>query len=110
MHPADQFIAFRDLVESGLSIDEVAARFGVTTLFVRQRLKLANVAPRFIEAYRAGEILLEQLEALALTDDHEAQERAWESTKQEGERSAHNLRRLLTEKQVRPSDERAQFV
>jgi ParB family chromosome partitioning protein len=44
MHPADQFIAFHDLlVESGLSIDDVAARFGVSPLFVRQRLKLANV-------------------------------------------------------------------
>jgi ParB family transcriptional regulator, chromosome partitioning protein len=110
MHPADQFVAFQSLAESGLSVDEVAARFGVTPLFVRQRLKLANVAPRFIEAYRAGEILLEQLEALAITDDHEAQERVWESTKQEWERSAHNLRRLLTEKQVSASDERVQFV
>ena len=37
MHPADQFIAFHDLVvESGLSIDDVAARFGVSPLFVRQ--------------------------------------------------------------------------
>src|SRR5260370_5513430 len=110
MHPTDQFVAFHGLVTSGLSVDEVAARFGVTTLFVRQRLKLANVAPRFIEAYRAGEILLEQLEALALTDDHEAQERVWESTKQDWERSAHNLRRLLTEQQVSASDERAQVV
>ena len=79
MHPADQFIAFRDLVTSGLSSDEVAARFGVTTLFVRQRLKLANVAPRFIEEYRAGALQLEQLEALAITDDHTAQERVWDS-------------------------------
>jgi ParB family transcriptional regulator, chromosome partitioning protein len=47
MHPADQFFAFHDLVvECGLSIDDVAARFGVSPLFVRQRLKLANVALR----------------------------------------------------------------
>jgi hypothetical protein len=58
-----------------MSIDEVAAHFGVTTLFVRQRLKLANVAPRFVEDYRAGALQLEQLEALAITDDHAAQER-----------------------------------
>jgi ParB family chromosome partitioning protein len=63
MHPADQFIAFRDLVDSGLGIEDVAARFGVSPLFVRQRLKLANISPRFIEAYRAGEMQLEQLEA-----------------------------------------------
>jgi ParB family chromosome partitioning protein len=110
MHPADQFIAFRDLVESGLTIDEVAARFGVTTLFVRQRLKLANVAPRFIEDYRAGALQLDQLEALAITDDHQTQERAWDSAQHDWDRSPHNLRRLLTEKQVSTSDKRAIFV
>ena len=110
MHPADQFIAFRDLVTSGLSSDEVAARFGVTTLFVRQRLKLANVAPRFIEEYRAGALQLEQLEALAITDDHTAQERVWDSVQDNWSRSPHNLRRLLTEKKISSSDKRAVFV
>jgi ParB family chromosome partitioning protein len=110
MHPADQFIAFRDLVDSGLRFEEVAARFGVSPLFVRQRLKLANVSPRFIDAYRAGEMQLEQLEALAITDDHDAQERVWESTQHEWERSALSLRRVLTEKQVSASDRRARFM
>jgi ParB family chromosome partitioning protein len=109
MHPADQFIAFRDMVKSGLSIDEVAARFGVTTLFVRQRLRLANVAPRFIEDYRAGALQLEQLEALAITNDHATQQRVWDSA-QNWERSPNNLRRLLTEKKVSSSDKRAIFV
>src|SRR5215469_16514639 len=109
MHPADQFIAFGDMVTSGLSIEEVAARFGISTLFVRQRLKLASVAQRFIEDYRAGTLQLEQLEALAVTDDHAAQERVWDSA-QNWERSPHNLRRLLTEKKVSSSDKRAIFV
>jgi hypothetical protein len=38
MHPADQFIAFHDLVVNGLGVDDVAARFGVSSLFVRQSL------------------------------------------------------------------------
>src|SRR5258708_2280618 len=80
MHPADQFIAFRDLVNSRLGGEEVAARFGVSPLFVRQRLKLANVSARFIAAYRPGEMHLEQLEALSITDDHGAQEQVWDST------------------------------
>ena len=110
MHPADQFIAFRELLDSGLGVEEAVARFGVSPLFVRQRLKLARVSPRLIEAYRAGEMQLEQLEALAITDDHAAQERVWDSTQHEWERSAHNLRRLLTEKQISASDRRARFV
>src|SRR5260221_2415975 len=110
MHPAGQFIAFRDLVNSGLGVEEVAARFGVSPLFVRQRLKLGNVSPRFIETYRAGEMQLEQLEALAITDDHVAQEQVWDNTQHAWERSASNLRRLLTEKQISASDRRARFV
>jgi ParB family chromosome partitioning protein len=84
MHPADQFIAFRDLVNSRLGGEEVAARFGVSPLFVRQRLKLANVSARFIAAYRAREMQLEQLEALAISDDHVAQEQVWDTTQHGG--------------------------
>jgi ParB family chromosome partitioning protein len=110
MHPADQFIAFHDLVVNGLGVYDVAARFGVSPLFVRQRLKLANVAPRFIKAYHAGDMQLEQLEALAITDYQQAQEQAWERARHDWERSAHNLRSLLTEKHVSASDRRARFV
>jgi ParB family transcriptional regulator, chromosome partitioning protein len=72
-------------------------------------LKLANVAPRFIKAYSAGEIRLD-LEALAITDDHQTQEKVWNSLRHDWERSAHNLRSLLTEKHVGASDRRARFV
>jgi len=77
MHPADQFDAFRSLVDEGMGVEEIAARFGVTATTVRQRFKLANVAPRLFELYRADEINLDQLMALAVTDDHAAQERVW---------------------------------
>jgi ParB family chromosome partitioning protein len=73
-------------------------------------LKLANVAPRFIKAYRAEEIRLDQLEALAITDDQQAQEKVWDSLRHDWERSPHNLRSLLTEKHVSASDRRARFV
>jgi ParB family transcriptional regulator, chromosome partitioning protein len=72
-------------------------------------LKLANVAPRFIKAYSAGEIRLD-LEALAITDDHQTQEKVWDSLRHDWERSPHNLRSLLTEKHVSASDRRARFV
>src|SRR5690348_11525010 len=34
MHPADQFEAFRDLVDKGVPVEDVAARFGVTAAVV----------------------------------------------------------------------------
>ena len=65
MHPADQFEAFRALVDAGQSVEDVAARFGVAPLVVQRRLKLANVAPAFIALYRrADEATLEHLMAL----------------------------------------------
>ncbi len=73
MHPADQFEAFKRLVDGGISAEDVAAQFGVTPLVVTRRLKLANVAPEFLDLYRKAKLDLEQLMALALTDDHEKQ-------------------------------------
>jgi ParB family transcriptional regulator, chromosome partitioning protein len=110
MHPADQFTAFQQLVADGLGFEEIAARFSVTPITVRQRLKLANVAPRLFELYRTDEINLDQLMALAVTDDHAAQERVWDSA-QEWQRQPHALRRALTETMVdAASDPRARFV
>ncbi|KFN42316.1 ParB/RepB/Spo0J family partition protein [Arenimonas oryziterrae] len=110
LHPADQFEAFRDLVERGTSIADVAAHFGVTELFVKQRLKLANVSPRLFDLYRQGGMDLEQLQALALTDDHEAQENVWDKTTHRHEREPMELRRRLTSAEVRANSELAVFV
>jgi ParB family chromosome partitioning protein len=78
MHPDDQFEAFRALIEErGLPHEDVAARFGVTPAVVRQRLKLAKVSPKLRALYRKGEMTLEHVMALAITDDHQAQEQAW---------------------------------
>ena len=49
---ADSVLAFRDMVASGATVDEVAIAFGITPLTVRRRLKLANVSPRLFELFR----------------------------------------------------------
>lgn len=77
MHPADQFEAFARLVEQGLSVGDVAARFGVKPLFVEQRLRLSRVAPELVQTYRDGGLTLEQLEAFALNDDPKVQLAYW---------------------------------
>lgn len=109
MHPADQFEAFRDLIDAGQSIEEVAARFGVTPLVVARRLKLANVHPSFLALYRAGEIKLEHLMALAITDDHERQLQVWKRLR-EYERHPETLRRALTEGEISVREPIARFV
>jgi ParB family transcriptional regulator, chromosome partitioning protein len=111
MHPADQFVAFKALVDSGQSVEDVAAQYSVTPLVVQRRLKLANVAPAFIRMYREGKgrLTLEHLMALAVIDDHERQEQVWKELP-EGRRSAETLRAALTQDEVPMSDPVARFV
>lgn len=109
MHPADQMEAFRKLVEEGLTIAQVAGRFGVSALTVERRLKLARLAPRFLELYRADEIEPEQLQALALVDDHAAQEAIWDGLPSY-DRDAWTLRRLITEQSCSGDSRLARFV
>lgn len=110
MHPADEFEAFKGLIDAGSSIEEVAARFGVTSLVVRRRLKLANVSPRLITEYRTGNIKLDQLTALAISDNHSDQERVWDSA-QGWQRNPAQLREALVDKAIDASRDRlARFV
>jgi ParB family transcriptional regulator, chromosome partitioning protein len=109
MHPADEFDAFRQLIDSGQTLEDVAARFGVSRVVVQRRLKLANVNPVFITLYRQGEITLEHLMALSVTDDHERQRQAWDGLKSY-DRDPATLRRVLTEQEVSLKDPIARFV
>ena len=99
MHPADQFEAFAALVAEGRPIEDIAADFSVTPLVVQRRLKLANVSPRLMADYRADAVSLDQLMALAITDDHAAQESAYYDAPQ-WQRQPSALRERLTEREI----------
>ena len=109
MHPADQFEAFKKLAEErGYGAEEIAARFGVTPHVVRQRLRLGAVSPKLMQAYRDGDLALDQLMAFAITEDHTRQEAVYERLSYN--RDASTIRRLLTETHVAATDRRAVFV
>lgn len=99
MHPADQFEAFAALVAEGRPIEDIAADFSVTPLVVQRRLKLANVSPRLMTDYRADAVTLDQLMALAITDDHAAQEGAFYDAPT-WQRQPSALRERLTEREI----------
>jgi ParB family transcriptional regulator, chromosome partitioning protein len=109
MHPADEFEAFKTLINAGQTIEEVAARFGVAPVVVHRRLRLANVHQQFIALYREGAITLEHLMAFAVTDDHDRQLQVWERLGAQG-RSPDTLRRALTESEVSLRAPMARFV
>jgi ParB family chromosome partitioning protein len=109
MHPADQFEAFRDLVDSGSTPADIAARFGITEIAVRQRLKLARVCTAVFEAYRKADLTLEQVQALAISDDHAAQERLFNELSQRNGSPA-NIRAVLTQDEIGATDKRVRYV
>jgi ParB family chromosome partitioning protein len=110
LHPLDQFRAFTALIDAGLSEDDIAARFFVSVSTVRQRLRLASVAPSLLEIYGEDGMSLEQLMAFTVNENHARQEQVWEQLSQTYQPSAHQIRRLLTEDAIPASDRRVRFI
>lgn len=108
MHPADEFQAYADLAEAH-GAGAVALQFGVSELTVRRRLKLGRVAPRFIGMYRQGQIEADELQALALVDDHELQCRVYDGLST-WDRDARAIRAALQQNSVRADSALAKFV
>lgn len=109
MHPADQFEAFRRLAdERGLSAEEIGARFGVSAQVVRQRLRLGAVNPAILDVYRAGDLNLDQVMALAVSEDHERQQQVLDQLG--AHRPPYLIRRAMTEAKVSAGDRRAVFI
>ncbi|KAF0113508.1 MAG: chromosome partitioning protein ParB family [Rhodobacteraceae bacterium] len=110
LHPLDQFRAFQALREKGQGEESIAAAFFVTPQIVKQRLKLASVAPALLEVYAEDGMTLEQLMAFTVNPDHARQEQVWEAVKNSWNKEPYAIRRMLTETSVRASDRRAIFV
>ena len=110
MHPVDQYEAFRRLVEvEGKTLEELADVHGVSALTVRRRMALSKVAPELLALYRANQITQDQLQVLALVEDHATQVHVWHSAPSYN-RSAYNLRALVLAAEVSGEDHRARMV
>ncbi len=109
MHPADECDAYRELIDKGTPITDVAARFGKSEHYVKQRLKLARVSPVVIEAYRKGKLNLEQVQAFAISDDHKAQEALFQDFDPD-RNDADDIRDALTENDIAVTDKRVRYV
>ena len=110
LHPLDQFRAFQTLREKGKSEEEIAAAFFVSVNVVKQRLKLAAVAPSLLDFYAEDELTLDQLMAFTVNPDHQRQVEVWEALKRRYNREPYQIRRMLTEGAIRAGDKRARFI
>jgi ParB family chromosome partitioning protein len=110
MHPADTFEAFHRLADGqGATPDAIGVRFGYAASTVRGFLKLANCSPRLMKAFRRDDIALDQMKALAISDDHKKQEAAFFGAP-EHFRSPRQLRQRLIDGKIDASDKFARFV
>jgi ParB family chromosome partitioning protein len=110
MHPLDEFEAFDRLAaEERMPLEDIAARFGVTPLYVERRLKLARVSPTLRALYRKETLSLETLMAFTLTDDHAEQERVWHELP-DWSRTAQGIKQALTRETIGSGHRLALFV
>ncbi|MFW2829499.1 ParB/RepB/Spo0J family partition protein [Sphingomonas sp. ID0503] len=110
LHPLDQYRAFQDMRDKGMTEEEIAAAFFVPAQVVKQRLRLASVSPMLLEVYADDGMTLEQLMAFTVSTDHARQEQVWDAVKDAWSKEPYQIRRMLTETTVRASDKRALFV
>lgn len=111
MNPADECTAFNHFIKQGSSAEDVAKRFGVTTRFVEQRVRLAELAPCVFDALAAGEITLGVAQAYAITadTDRQAQVFAQMIASYHGN-NPDNVKRALLNGCAKPTDAKARFV
>ncbi|MFN3944044.1 MAG: ParB/RepB/Spo0J family partition protein [Allosphingosinicella sp.] len=111
MNPADECLAFGQLIEQGADVEGVARRFGLTVRFVEGRLRLASLAPVVFDALGAGEITLDVAKAYAATPDQERQAFVFEQVSRSYmAQHPDSIRRMMTQATVSASDRRARFV
>jgi ParB family chromosome partitioning protein len=110
LKPLDEFRAFKALAGKGHGEETIAAAFRVSTLVVRQRLRLANASTIILEAYEKDEISLEQVMAYCLTGNHARQEQVFEALTSYWNKGPDQIKRLLTEKSIPADDRRARFI
>jgi ParB family chromosome partitioning protein len=110
LHPLDQFRAFQDMLDKGMTEEEIAAAYLTTGQVVKQRLRLNAVSPVLRDAYAAESMTLDMLMAFTVNPNHVRQEQVWEAVQNSHSRQPWHIRQLLTETTIPASDKRARFV
>lgn len=108
MNPADEFEAFAALMATGATNPaQLGKRFGFTERYVKQRLRLAALAPEILEALRNDEIGLESAMTYARTADVELQQRVFKAQQRPNAyspHSAYSIKAAYAAEQMRTDD------
>ena len=109
LHPLDQFRAFLALREKGQSEEEIAASFFVSVNVVKQRLKLASVAPALLDVYAEDGMTLDQLMAFTVSGDHARQEQVFERLQTSYDKQPHTICKIACNNDPLRGENRVQF-
>ncbi|PTX45599.1 ParB family chromosome partitioning protein [Gemmobacter caeni] len=114
LNPADEVVAYRRMRAQGASPTAIASAFAVRERHVLGRLKLALLPDEALDALRAGQISIDQAEALTVAQSDDAVAamiprilkavNGWNTMRPE------QIRRELNPEAVPASDRRARFV
>lgn len=118
MNPADEFEAFRTVIDQAEGTEDervayCARRFGVSEAIVRGRLRLHGLASPILDALRANRITLAAATAYASVDDQKVQEAVFAIHEKPNAWQPHDPRRIkdeLAKKTYSASDPRLKFV
>jgi ParB family chromosome partitioning protein len=94
LNPLDEMEAYAAAIAAGSAIEDVAAAWAVSLLYVRQRLALANVPTELLLIFKAGEMKLASLQALAAATTGEQAIAAWQTAGDDAHRIKGRLRFL----------------
>ena len=106
MHPADAILAYRSLIEGGMEVEDIAARFGVSIEHVRRLLRLSGLHPKLMTELKRDGLSLASARALAICDDQQQQ---WDAFKQAGD-NPNYLRSILTDEKLSCQSALFEFV
>lgn len=110
MHPADEYEAFAAMVDQGMDEDAIALHFGCDVKRVRQRMKLAQVHPTILKAFRRGDLTERDVMAFTLADTKKAQLAVFKELDNGQRCSPHAIKRAITQDGERSDSPLARFV
>ncbi|BBC72890.1 conserved hypothetical protein [Altererythrobacter sp. B11] len=97
LRPYEVHAAIARARAQGASVEEIATRTGQRVEWVRQQLRLGELAPEIFAAYAEGQLSIDEARAYAATEDQELQLLAWRhlSTRPQWEHHANAIRAFL---------------
>jgi ParB/RepB/Spo0J family partition protein len=94
MHPLDEAAAFKKMLDSGVAIAEVAARYDRSVSGIYQRARLTRLVDEIKDWFRAGKITLSMAAALSSLDE-EQQRQFYQEKKKASSFSAYHINEFL---------------